>query len=195
MTQERIVLFSVPTLEIKDQISEFLFPLGSENLRVVFMPSDGSNKEKNQKYIDQWQAYAQKHYAAFDVIDNSKRGAESELEKAKIDGADILVISGGNTFLLMKHLHESGLDKSIKEFYKTGGKIAAYSAGAIVLSPSLETATQTDNSEIGLEHMRGLGIFEELVVPHADNKSDIIEKLKKEGKKVIAIKDSQFVTL
>ena len=46
---------------------------------------------------------------------------------------DAVYIGGGNTFKLLKEFRDSGFDKLLVEFYRSGGHIYGGSAGAIIL--------------------------------------------------------------
>lgn len=190
-----MVLFSTPSPELLEIIQHLIFPEKLKEKSMVYLPSDGSDSASIAKYSPIWIAYAKAHGAKFQLIDNSKRGQETQREINKLDKANILVITGGNTFKLMKHLRESGLDMAIKKFYKRGGIIAAFSAGAIVLSPSLETATLADNEQVGLTDLTGLGLVDFLVLPHADDKQEQIGKLKSEGKNFRTINNNEYIVV
>lgn len=158
---ERIVLFSNPTEEIIDDLLTLIFPDDIENKVVAYMPSDGANLK--EKYINQWQGYAQKRNAKFVLIDNSQRGDAAKKEAEKVLEADILIITGGNTFTLMNHLRRSGLDKTIKQFVeKDEFVLTGFSAGAIVLTPTIATAAIKgyDKNKAGLKDLTGLEIVD-----------------------------------
>ena len=71
------------------------------------MPSDGANCPK--KHSDLWLKFAEDNDAKFSYVDNSKIGEAAQIEKEKVEEANILVLSGGNTFTLMRNLRRSGL--------------------------------------------------------------------------------------
>lgn len=158
---KRLVLFSNPTKGIIDDLLKLIFPDEIENKVIAYMPSDGSNLK--EKYINQWKDYAEKRNTKFVLVNNSKRGREAEKEAERILKADILIITGGNTYSLMNHLRQSGLDKTIKEFVKKDNFVlAGFSAGAIILTPKmdiLETGNYDENL-VGLEDLAGLEIVD-----------------------------------
>jgi dipeptidase E len=91
----------------------------------------------------------------------------------KLAAAGMLWVVGGNTFLLRKAMHISGIDQWIHghledEHFLYGG----YSAGNCVLSPSLKGIHLADEPEaqsIGYEHptiWEGLGVIDYYIVPH-----------------------------
>jgi dipeptidase E len=91
----------------------------------------------------------------------------------KLDAAGMLWVVGGNTFMLRKAMHLSGLDQLLHgkvddEDFLYGG----YSAGICVLSPSLRGIHLADEPEAQsnrYEHTtiwEGLGIIDYYIVPH-----------------------------
>ena len=166
---ERLVLFSQPSPVVFEKLKNALFPEYLTDRLFAYMPSEGNNIEANAKYTPVWQQFAESNGAKFVFIDNSKRGEEAEIEKQKILSSTIQVITGGNTFKLLNHLRQSGLDETIKEFWQKGEVVlSGFSAGAIVLSPSIETAKTGvgDANELGITDLAGLNIINFEVWPH-----------------------------
>jgi len=165
---ERLVLFSQPSPSVFEKLKTVLFPEYLTNRVFAYMPSEGDSLD-NPKYTPIWQQFAQSNGARFVFVDNSKRGEEAEVEKQKILASNILIITGGNTFKLLNHLRQSGLGETIKEFWQKGQVVlSGFSAGAIVLSPSIETAITGagDANELGISNLTGLGIINFEVWPH-----------------------------
>ncbi|GAA5127136.1 Type 1 glutamine amidotransferase-like domain-containing protein [Luteolibacter yonseiensis] len=91
----------------------------------------------------------------------------------KIASAGMLWVLGGNTFLLRKAMHLSGLDQLIHGMIGDGHFLyGGYSAGICVLSPSLRGIHLADEPEAcshGYEHptiWEGLGVIDYYIVPH-----------------------------
>jgi len=128
------------------------------------MPSDGIADAGT--YIEEWRSYAQRFGAGFNVVDNhSSDGAE----KVKLLDANILLISGGNTFSLLDNLRKSGLDQTIIEFtQKSNFILSGFSAGALVLTPTIAICNlpNFDKNLVGITDLTGLGIFDFEVFPH-----------------------------
>jgi len=157
----RIVLFSNPTEKIIDDLLKLIFPDEIENKVAAYMPSDGENLK--EKYINQWKDYSEKRNTKFILVNNSKRGDQAKKEAQKILNADILIITGGNTYTLMDHLRQSGLDNTIKEFVKKDNFVlAGFSAGGLVLTPKMDILKTGDYDEnlVGLKDLTGLGIVD-----------------------------------
>ena len=169
---KRLILFSQPSSAVWEKLDNVLFPEFLKNRVFAYMPSEGEAVELNTQFAPTWDEYTKKHHAKLVTIDNSKRGNEAEIEVEKLKSANILVITGGNTFKLLNHLKKSGLDKAIIEFWKKDGVVlAGFSAGAIVLSPSIETARTGcgDVDELGLTDLSGLGIVDFEIWPHYES--------------------------
>lgn len=162
---KRIILFSIPTPGNIDTILNLVFPKEMNNKVFAYMPSDGANCP--QKYKDEWKSYAEKHGSEFKHIDNSIDNASEEIDK--LLKSNILIITGGSTFKLLYNLRKSGLDKAIIEFaHKDEYVLAGFSAGALVLTPTIEICNlpDYDKNEVGLKDLTGLGVVNFEVFPH-----------------------------
>lgn len=193
----RIVLFSTPTPNNIKTILLKVFPNGIKNKIFAYMPSDGANIP--QEYIDEWRKYSKEHNAEFRLIDNSKQESSEEIKK--LLGSNVLVITGGNTFTLLDNLRESGLDKAIKEFSKKDEFVlAGFSAGAIVLAPTIEVCSlpNYDENFVGITDLTGLNIINFEVFPHYDKvkQKKLLEEYRKTAKnKVKEITDDGYLTI
>lgn len=126
------------------------------------MPSDGANP----KYIEKWQEIAENNRASFNWINNT---TSNQSEKQKLLSSNILILAGGNTFTFLNNLRQSGLNKTIEEFtQKDNFVLAGFSAGALVLTPSIEICNlpNYDKNLIELKDLTGLGIVNFEVFPH-----------------------------
>lgn len=193
---KRIVLFSQPTEKNIKQILDLTFPKEIDQKILAYMPSDGANCP--QKYIGEWQKYAENYQAEFKYVDNSKINATDEQEK--LLGANILVITGGNTFTLLRNLHQSGLFKTVQEFVKKEEFVlSGFSAGAIILSPTIQICNLHDFDEnlVGLRDLTGLNIIDFEVFPHySKDQKETFEKYKKTTQnEVKTISNDEFITL
>src|SRR3989344_4506510 len=175
---KRILLFSQPVGPHMDKIAKFLFPKELENKIMAYMPTNGH--QSKQEYTKYWQELAEKNYTRFLFIDNLSSNYSSE--KEKLYQANILLISGGNTFELLHNLRKSKLDQAIKDFSKRDEYVlAGFSAGAIVLSPTIAVASQPagddpdglmDENLVGLTDLTGLNIISFEVFPHFNPEKD-----------------------
>jgi dipeptidase E len=183
---KRLVLFSTPTEGNLEKLLRLVFPSEIKRKVFAYMPSDGGNCP--QQFIDEWNGYAEKHDAEFRYIDNSRLQAQDENEK--LLGSNILIITGGNTFELLDKLRRSTLDRAIKKFVtKTEFVLAGFSAGALVLTPTIEVCNLPiyDKNTVGIKDLTGLGIVDFEVFPHYDKSKhkQILEEYKKTAKHTV----------
>ena len=113
-----------------------------------------------------------------------KNKDEEEIRKA-IDGADVVLVAGGDTFYLMEKLKESGADKIIKKFIEKGGVYIGSSAGSIVCCPTIEGAEEFDDPSLAprLDNFDGMGVFKDVIIPHT-HKEKYFERVKRATKKL-----------
>ena len=97
-------------------------------------------------------------------------GVEQEFDAervAELFGMDAIHLSGGNTFRFMHWLRTRGLTKGIRDFVDAGGTLIGVSAGAIIMTPDIGTASLCGDLRVpGVEGDDGLALVEFLVVPH-----------------------------
>lgn len=91
-------------------------------------------------------------------------------------GPGLIILSGGNTFILRRALTYSGFDKILKKDLKQDKYVlAGYSAGAIVCGPSLKYFERMGKEKLIPEKYKkdiiweGLNLTKTRIIPHADN--------------------------
>ena len=94
--------------------------------------------------------------------------SQSQLSKAL--RSDLIYLDGGNTYYFLDALRKAKLLPSLKEFVKKGGVLAGSSAGAIILTPNINTASYPasdhDENEMGMEDLTALGVVGFEFYPH-----------------------------
>lgn len=192
---KRITLFSTLTPQNKNLVLGAIFPDEIENKRLAYMPSEGV-KATPQLFIDEWQNIADKYNASFTLIDNTSSDDTDNLLQS-----NILIISGGNTFTLLNNLRQTGLDKVVKRYVsKSEFSLAGYSAGAIVLTPSVEICNlpNFDTNTVKLDDMTGLNVVDLEIFPHYDAKlhRELLAKYQSSTKRdVKAITDNGLLSI
>jgi dipeptidase E len=103
----------------------------------------------------------------------------------------LVVLLGGNTFLLRRALAQSGLDEILqKDIRNNKYVLAGYSAGAIVVGPSLRGYERLDKEKLVMPGYQkaiiwsGLKLTDIRIVPHADSP--------KYSKGVVALRQNLF---
>jgi len=96
---------------------------------------------------------------------------EGELRE-RLELYDVIFVSGGNTYFLLDHVLKSGFDKIIKDLVNMGKIYAGTSAGAILATPTIESAKDADDATIApdLKDLTGLGFVDFCIIPHFDKK-------------------------
>lgn len=168
---KRILLFSHVIEEAQRHVFPLLFPDEFSPKIFACMPANGGLYGRSYElFCDSWRAIADRYHAEFVYIDNAKEDAKEE--RAKLRRANILCITGGNACLLLRNLRRSGLDQTIKDFArKEEYVLAGYSAGAMVLTPTVQLAAlepMNENREIGLTTFDALNLVDYEVFPHYD---------------------------
>lgn len=89
---------------------------------------------------------------------------------------NVVYITGGNTFYLLKAIRESGFDIVLRELIDRGVVYIGTSAGAYVMGPSIETATwkESNRERFSVTDFTGLGYVPFMLFAHYT--SDIAER-------------------
>jgi dipeptidase E len=84
--------------------------------------------------------------------------------------ADIIHLAGGNTYYFLKYLRKNGLIKKLKEFVANGGILTGLSAGAIIMTPNIETAGfpdfDRDENDSNLSNLKAMNLVRFEFFPH-----------------------------
>ena len=162
---KRIILFSKFTKKNRNQLCKLLFPKSLRDEVFAYLPCDGKNEPS--KYRKMWREKCASHNTRFVFIDNTSPNASREA--SKLMRTNILLLPGGNTFQMLYNLKKSGLDKIIKKIAKQENHIiAGFSAGALVLTPTIKVCLEDkyDKNEINLQDLSGINVVDFEVLPH-----------------------------
>lgn len=98
--------------------------------------------------------------------------APYETVQATLKAADIIYVSGGNTFYLLQELRRTGADELLVREVDGGKLYVGESAGAIVAAPDIGYSAAMDSVEKApdLDDYAGLGLVDFFVVPHCGNR-------------------------
>ncbi len=121
---------------------------------------------------------------------------ENELKKL-LDGYDIILVSGGNTFYLLKAVRESGFENVIKNLISKGVVYISSSAGSYITCPSIIIATWSKRNfdTCGVTDYTGMNLVPFLIKAHhtPDQKEELEEKIKNLEYPVRVINDEQAI--
>jgi len=126
-----------------------------------------------------------RRYAPFGVVDFVCLDPEQNPSPSDIREAlksDIVYLAGGNTFFFLHQLQRLKMLAPLREYALTGGVLAGLSAGALIMTPTIELAglrgLDPDPNDVGLKNHRGLGLVSFEYAPHFVGSPKIIRVLK-----------------
>jgi len=167
---KRLVLFSHLTEVVLKKVFPLIFPASLTNKVLACMPCDGSLVGHSYDlFTSAWRDLAQQYHAGFVFINNTTNNLSQGI--MKLQQANILLITGGNVCVLLRNLRASGLDRAILDFAQRDEYIiAGYSAGAMILSPTIRLAACSpdgnENADVGLSDFTALHLVESEIFPH-----------------------------
>jgi len=102
--------------------------------------------------------------------------------------SDIIYLGGGNTFYFLKTLKEVGLIPKFKKYALEGGILSGLSAGAIIMTPNVKTASfpafDCDLNEEKLKNFSSMNLVDFEFFPHYKNSIRYEDELKKYSNKI-----------
>lgn len=97
----------------------------------------------------------------------------SQVMKKAIFKSDIIHLGGGNTFYFLKHLRRNGFLQELKQWTLAGGILTGLSAGAIIMTKSINTASfpdfDKDENEENIKNLKGMNLVDFEIFPHYRN--------------------------
>lgn len=158
-----------------------------------------------QLELRQYYTILKQHGLDYEFLDLKKYKDKTDELKAKLDLADFVYISGGNTFYLYYWVIESGLHKIIKDQIENGLIYAGSSAGSVIAGPTLKYFNIVDNIEISPEPNKtkweGLNLVDFVILPHWEEEKykvrfdKIKKKLKKDGFEIKTLTNKQAFSI
>ena len=137
----------------------------TESKKILFIPTAANVEEyKNYMYLTE-KAFEDIGYEVdnFDVSVFSEKTVKEKLAKA-----EIIFISGGNTFYLLQELKRKNLITYLKERIENGLLYIGESAGSVIAAPDIEYASVIDDKTVAteLDDYTGLNLVDFYIVPH-----------------------------
>ena len=182
----KLVLYSGGSLAANRALhGEFIRLLGAkENPRVTFIPVDPEDAEAEYAELKKsFQQFGIEHVEYF-LLDHSY--TKKDLDR--VFASDAIYLGGGNTFQFLHQVRESGLLTKLRRYAKSGGILMGLSAGAILLTPSITTASvpslDCDVNAIGIKDLRALSLVPFEFSPHYEAKRKSDAELKEHSRKV-----------
>lgn len=98
--------------------------------------------------------------------------ASTQEISSKLDEADYIFVSGGNTFYLLEEMRRSGAGRIIVEQINAGKPYIGASAGSVILSHDITYISPMDSSDVAPSldgDFTALGVTDFSVLPHVGN--------------------------
>jgi dipeptidase E len=106
--------------------------------------------------------------------------------------SDVIHLGGGNTFYFLNSLRKSKMLPLLKKFIQDGGILTGLSAGAIMMTETIEMAAyppfDCDENEDNLKNLKSLNLVDFYFFPHFKNSKrydDVFKKYTRHSKKKI----------
>lgn len=133
--------------------------------KIIFIPTAG-NVEPYTGFIDEGIEMLKSLGYELEIIDLSK--FDEDYLKDRFLKTECICISGGNTFYLLQELKKKNLVDVLFKRIKEGLLYIGESAGAIIMSKSIEYNQIMDDKSIAseLDNYGGLNVFDHYVLPH-----------------------------
>ena len=168
------------------QFQDFIKSKTITDREIVFIPTAG-NVEDYTDYIDEGRAALAAMGYQVDELDVASESRAAAI--AKIKAAQIIYISGGNTFYLLQELKRKQLLPVINEKINAGIPYIGESAGAIIMAPNIEYNSLMDDTSVApdLTDYSALAQTDFYTLPHFEE-----EPFVEADEKVIATYQNQI---
>lgn len=171
---------------VTTQFQDFIKSKAITDREIVFIPTAG-NVEDYTDYIDEGRAALAAMGYQVDELDVASESQAAAI--AKIKAAQIIYISGGNTFYLLQELKRKQLLPVINEKINAGIPYIGESAGAIIMAPNIEYNSLMDDTSVApdLTDYSALAQTDFYTLPHFEE-----EPFVEADEKVIATYQNQI---
>lgn len=168
----KLVLYSGGSEEDNNYLNQRALDLTEvKSPKLALIPSSSYDAEDDFKFfVKEFSELGVQRFMLFCVDTPYTKTLLNELLKS-----DLIFLGGGNTFYFLKHLKKSGMFKHFKKFLKRGGVLCGLSAGAIVLTPHVHTATfphfDRDENPWDMKNLSAMRLANFEFFPHYKNSS------------------------
>ena len=132
--------------------------LAGDALSIAFIPFAS---------VDSYEAYLEKVKEGLSSLTHTVNLVTHTNAKRTIEGSDVIMIGGGNTFKLLHDLYELDLIDLIKDKVQTGTPYIGWSAGSNLIGGTI--CTTNDMPVIQPESFDAFGFFPFQINPHYQN--------------------------
>ncbi len=127
----------------------------------------------------------------------------TEEEEETLFSSDGIFLGGGNTFYLLKSIRDRRLLEKFRAFVMRGGVLMGLSAGSIVLTPNVTTASvprlEADDNDVGITNFKALGVVPFEFSPHYEGgkrvDAELLEYSRTMKRPIYACADGQGIVV
>ncbi|HEY8108994.1 MAG TPA: Type 1 glutamine amidotransferase-like domain-containing protein [Patescibacteria group bacterium] len=170
--------------------------IGKAKAKVAFVPT-AADLDEDKWYVERDRAFLAEN--GFDITEVQISRKLSAQAITVLRAADVLYVTGGNTFYLLKMFLDNGLSQVLPELVENGLKYIGASAGAVVLGPSLAPIQKLDNpSAVTLPSFDGLSLIDFVPLPHYTKGNKLYEQILQEFEKdfdLVPFTDKQAIVV
>jgi len=176
----------------------FVFPKAPDRLKIVCIPTAANVYEDKPWLEEEKQPFRNMGFNLSDFDIENKSAWEVE---GKLTDADVVYITGGNTYYLLEKMKACGFEKAIRKCLDEGAIYVGSSAGAIVAGPSIDFIRDMDDpTKARLDDFAGLNLIDFKILPHIDHpkygpKAQAIAAEIKSAERVLGLRDNQAVLI
>jgi len=136
-----------------------------KKLLFIDTAAEGEPSDDKQWLVDDHQALVD---IGFKVSDYTLTGKTQEEIKKTLNEAEVIFVSGGNTFYLLEKIQLSKSAKLFAEEIAKGKVYIGSSAGSVIAGPDISLVKRLDieNRAPNLKGYQGLGLVDFTVLPH-----------------------------
>lgn len=166
----KVVLYSGGSEEENRFLNERALELtGNDSPKLTLIPSSSYDAEDDFKFfVQEFSEIGVKKFLYFCVDIPFTQTLFLEVFQS-----DLIFLGGGNTFYFLKHLKKAGMFPHLKKFLDRGGVLCGLSAGGIVLTPHVHTASfphfDRDENPFGMKNLSAMRLVNFEFFPHYKN--------------------------
>ena len=135
----------------------------------TYIPSSSIDSDiEFVEFVKQYKKYKVKRFLTYPLDTLSDDVLTEQVFKS-----DVIHLGGGNTYYFLKTLRKRKLMGELKKFVKRGGILTGLSAGAILMTPRIHTASfpehDRDENDCNIKNFNSLNLVDFEFFPHYKN--------------------------
>ncbi|WP_394392679.1 Type 1 glutamine amidotransferase-like domain-containing protein [Shewanella woodyi] len=160
----KLALLSSPTSS--NGIDAIKQILAVQKKKVCKLAYIASGPEPDRQYFRQTQALYEELGAQMSLFVELESEFDDDI-LPELFGCDVIHLAGGDTFRFLKGLKRRGLLPKLRQYLEAGGALVGVSAGAMIMTPSIESAFLCgDSNDVELKDLSALELVPFHFMPH-----------------------------